>query len=567
MKPYLFLLCGMLITSPGPAQSRYDIVITEIMADPSPPTGLPNVEWIELKNTTASPINLSAWRMADLSGQSGPFPDFILQPDSSVIIGGAAAVSALGTFGNAIALTSFPSLANEGELIYLKSSTGMTMHAVNYSSTWYDNELKQDGGWSLEMIDPRNPCQGRENWKASRDLKGGTPGQTNSINGTNRDATPIHLKNVYPLHRSSLIITFDEPADSIRATVAGNYRIDGGLSIVQANVLAPYFDQVQLILNDSLQDNTIYTVSIFGVTDCSGNEITLSTFQTGWPSESMAGDIVINEILADPLPGGEDYVEIHNKSHHILDAASLYLANRAMNAVASITKLSTQPFLIFPGAYVVITENAGTLAHHYFVKNPEAVLIVPSLPSFPDKEGSIIVLNARGDIMDEVSYTNDWHFPLLSTTEGVSLERIDPAGSSQDKSNWHSAVATAGFGTPGYQNSHYKNQQGITGVLQIEPPVFSPDNDGWNDIMTLHYRLQEPGFVANVMVFDAVGRPVKVLVRNETISTTGYWNWNGLDDKGSALSPGSYIIVAELFNLAGKKQTFKKTVVLAKKII
>ena len=64
------------------AQNRYDVVIDEVMADPTPQTGLPNNEWIELKNTTTAAINLLNWRIGDASGQSGPLPNLILQPDA-----------------------------------------------------------------------------------------------------------------------------------------------------------------------------------------------------------------------------------------------------------------------------------------------------------------------------------------------------------------------------------------------------------------------------------------------------------------------------------------------------
>ena len=92
----LIILLPILIA----AQNRYDVVIDEIMADPTPQIGLPNNEWIELKNTTTVPINLQNWRIGDAGGQSGPMPNFTLQPDSFVIVCTGSAVAAYVSIRN-----------------------------------------------------------------------------------------------------------------------------------------------------------------------------------------------------------------------------------------------------------------------------------------------------------------------------------------------------------------------------------------------------------------------------------------------------------------------------------
>ena len=143
MKPLLLLSLFLLLTTVVSAQNRYDVVIAEIMADPSPQVGLPGNEWIELKNISSFPINLQNWRIGDSNGQSGPMLNFLLQPDSQVIVCTGSAVTAMSTFGNTISVTSFPSLDNDGEEIVLKSSDGKIIHVVNYSANWYQNELKK----------------------------------------------------------------------------------------------------------------------------------------------------------------------------------------------------------------------------------------------------------------------------------------------------------------------------------------------------------------------------------------------------------------------------------------
>ena len=92
--------------------NRYDIVIDELMADPTPQIGLPNNEWIELRNTSATAFNLLGWRIGDATGQSGTMPSYNLLPDSFVIVCTGGAVAAMSAFGPTISVTSFPSLNN-----------------------------------------------------------------------------------------------------------------------------------------------------------------------------------------------------------------------------------------------------------------------------------------------------------------------------------------------------------------------------------------------------------------------------------------------------------------------
>ena len=198
------------------------------------------------------------------------------------------------------------------------------------------------------------------------------------------------------------------------------------------------------------------------------------------------------------------------------------------------------------------------------VQNPDAVFVVSSLPSFPDDAGDVILLNFQGAVVDEVKYKDDWQFALLDNPDGVSLERIDPDGPSQDAGNWHSAASTARFGTPTYKNSQYKLLQSINATIEVTPKVFSPDNDGRDDIATVQYKTTEPGYIANITIYDANGRPVRNLVKNGTLGLQGSWVWDGLDDKRFKLPVGTYILFTEIFNLNGKKESFKNVVVLAR---
>lgn len=564
MKKHLHLFCCLLATIHLFGQNRYQVVISEIMADPSPVVGLPNNEWVELKNTGTSAVNLSGWRLGDLTGISGPMPQYMLAPGSYVIVCTGNAVTALSAFGATLAVTSFPSLDNETDQLFIRSANGTTMHAVNYQSKWYNNELKKEGGWTLEMIDPAQPCTGKENWNASINASGGTPGTVNSINGSLSTLPEPAISHSYTTGSNTVTIVFNQPVDSTSGATLTNYTLASN-NIMGARTMPPLFNQVQLTLAQPLTEATIYTVTVNGVSNCTGKVMAGQQVQTGLASAAITQDLVVNEILFHPRPNGYDYVELYNKSKKIIDLSKILLANRnAAGSIDNIKPVSNQPVYIFPGDYVVVTEDADNLALNYLVKAPSKVMVIPALPSYPNTGGTVVLVNEQGAVVDEVAYSNKWHFPLTDNDEGIALERIDPDQPAQSAQNWHSAASTAGFGTPTYRNSQYKSVETGRGVVTISPAVFSPDGDGFNDIASITYNLPQNGFVANITIFDATGRPVKNLVRNATTSTSGYWNWNGLNDKNNPLPIGTYIVLSEFFNLQGKKQVYKNTVVLAR---
>lgn len=548
--------------------NRYALIIDELLPDPLPSVGLPSFEFIELKNTSTSPIQLRGCKIGDGTGTAIINSSFVLQPDSFVIICSNSAITSFNQFGSVIGVSNFPSLNNDADIISLYAPGGNILHTVAYDISWYNNSIKQEGGWTLEMIDTGNPCSGISNWKASIDARGGTPGTINSVNDINKDDQPPALLRTYTTDSLTLVAVFDEPLDSNSAANADHYLLNNGIKVVFAIPEQPLFREVRLKLSSALIKENIYELTVRSLSDCAGNEIGLiNKTKAGLPVVADTMNIVINEILFNPVSDGFDYVEIYNRSKFIFDCRQLYIANRNnLGTISNIKQVCTSSLLLFPGDFLVLTESGRWLQQNYTVKNPSQVLELSELPSLPDDKGVIILLNHEGKIVDELQYNRQWHFPLLNNEEGVSLERIDYNQPTQLSSNWGSAASTLGFGTPSYQNSQYRADLQIKGDISAEPKIFSPDNDGFDDFVTIGYRLEEPGYVANISIYDASGRSVRSLVRNVTLSLTGSFRWDGLNDAQQKLPAGHYIIVTELFNLKGRVRRFKNVVVLGRRL-
>jgi hypothetical protein len=545
----------------------YDILITELMPDPSPVVGLPNLEYIELFNNTNNTINLQGWGISDSSGSITTFTSAVnLAPDSFIIVCANASVPSFSSFGQVIGLPSLPSLNNTGDIITIYNNQGQVSHSVFYLDTWYMDNIKKDGGWSLEMIDITNPCGEKSNWKASINTNGGTPGKKNSVAALLPDNIPPKIVNAYITTSTTIHVIFDEKMKSTSINLLANFSINNSIGIpIQALFSSNTLKEIDLTFSNSFVANIIYTLTVENVADCNDNAIaTDNQFNFGLPSLANMNDLLINEILFNPKTNCFDFVEIVNNSSKIIDLNQIKIAhNNTLGQLADAVLISSVPYLILPNQYVVITEDVENIKANYTTPIASFFIRNSNVPSFNDDEGTVILLNNGLVIIDSLNYSDKWHFDLLNDKEGVSLERISFNASTQDKNNWHSAASIIGYATPGYLNSQYKNLEESTIALTISPQVITPDNNGTDDYLSIQYKLEEPGYVGTFEIFDAKGRKVVVIASNETLQQEGILKWDGTSDNEQKLMAGIYIFYGSFYNTSsGKKEIFKRDFVI-----
>ena len=551
------------------AIAPYDIIINEIYPDPTPSLGLPEAEYIELYNRSEKVISLEGMLLS--SGETVPpvLPAVLLLPGSYVVVYKDLPGISFGNLGDTIALESFVTLSNESDEIFLSTAAGEIIDIVRYDLSWYGSTSKQDGGWSLERISPARPCDGAQNWIASENGSGGTPGQPNSVLSNDTDTGGPRPYTVFPVATDTVLLRFNEALSAATAVLSSNYSLDPfvGISYVVFDQGTPDF--VKIVLATPLQPNTTYTLTVNNaLEDCLGNPVAgVFSLRLALPEPIAAGDLLINEVLFDPATGGSRFIELFNHSGKVVNTGDLN--------IASIDELSLQvspvqtDFLLFPGEYIAFTENPADILSRYNTPFPENVLD-NDLPTLASDTGNITIYTKYLPdpvTVDVFDYSDNLHNPLLSDKEGVSLERLSAIIDTQSPGNWHSAAANVGYATPAYENSQALGDSLLQDdFLTLLPDIFSPDEDGFDDVLAIHYSLDKPGYLAQVRVFDSRGRLIKILSNNELLSTEGLLQWKGDTDNNEKAAVGIYILLADLTHPDGDIKMTKKTCVLATRL-
>jgi len=195
---------------------------------------------------------------------------------------------------------------------------------------------------------------------------------------------------------------------------------------------------------------------------------------------------------------------------------------------------------------------------------PNQILEISDMPAYSNESGIVVLATAAGATLDMLEYNVDMQDPILESVDGVSLERIDYDRPAADSTNWHSAASTVNYGTPGYKNSQYSKYEGGSNIT-VSPESFSPDNDGYNDVLNIAWQFDHTGIICNMKIFDSNGRFIKNIMQNAPIGPEGVISWDGKDENGETAPIGIYVIFADIFASDGYTDKIKTVFVLAGK--
>ena len=122
-----------------------------------------------------------------------------------------------------------------------------------------------------------------------------------------------------------------------------------------------------LMIDNPLQKGLQYQLALPELRDCSGRPFHTDPLTILIPEKITPGDLVINEILFDPYPGGEDFVELYNRSAKALLLSDINIGNSSNSQVVSIS----HPYLILPGTYITLSPDPINLLKTTRLSRPD----------------------------------------------------------------------------------------------------------------------------------------------------------------------------------------------------
>ncbi|MCS7162229.1 MAG: lamin tail domain-containing protein [Bacteroidia bacterium] len=547
---------------PVPA-APYEVIFSEIMADPDPPVSLPPYEYLEIYNRSAHFIDLSGWRLRVGSVERN-LPSYLLAPRTYLTLTSPEGALALSAYGPVLGISGFPLLSNRGAALRLLDAQGNVIESLVYSDRWYGESSKKEGGWSLERVRLDWLCGMAANWQPSQAAQGGTPSQPNSV-ATFLPPPPVQIQQIH-YEPPEIVVRFSERVDTISLSQVENYHWTPELPLLAAIPLEAG-EGVCLLPMHNPVENTRYLLRLTGLRTCAGAPLDTLSISLVIPAGVQKGDIILNEILPEPHTGGSRYVELYNISSKVLDLRDLLLARGEVPV--SLQEVATVPVLLAPGAYVCLTPDTLDVQQRYLPPPSARFHQVRRLPAYDYQRDTVWLLRkADSLVLDRVPYAASYHFPELRSRKGIALERLSPTRPSDSPENWFSAASTHRFGTPGYPNSQREGSPTANEPVRLEPRTISPDGDGYEDLLWVYVQANQPNTRADIAIYTLSGYRVRWIAQGALLASgENAFRWEGMDENGRRLPAGIYLVVVSLTEpTRGESRTYRLPCGIAEKI-
>jgi hypothetical protein len=507
------------VWSPLPATATFNIAryanalrITELMYHPATQATAgdeDNYEFVELKNTGGTPLNLSGFHFEGLTYVFPP--GTILGPNSFYVLARSRVAFSNRYPGITVDGIYSGKLDDSGEKIRLRNSDGNTIISVEYEDDppW---PLAPDGlGYSLVLAEPFGTPDAPETWRASSQVHG-SPGADDPAPGYGRgvvvnevlthsdppfeDAIELHNTGTNAVDIGGWYLS----DDFVRTNAAGGYSLRKYR--IPANTVIPaggfkVFYERDFRINNALSPfaltefgETIYLSGVtaagalngyvvgatFGASDPgvsfgrystsqgvdfvplgrttfgSDAPATLDDFRSGNGGANAAprvGPVVINEIMYNPTAGGSEFIELLSITNASVDLSGWTIAGANFSFPTG-TVLSSR------GLVLLLKTNATSIAAFR-----SAWTVPPEVPIFAhdfvlENEGEALRLEKPNPEplmpaieMERVRYNDKSPWPTEADGEGPSLERFAAAQYGNDPINWRTVAAG---GSPGRLN-------------------------------------------------------------------------------------------------------------------
>jgi len=448
----------------GPSSRKTPLVFSKIMWKPALRTDGRNLEYLELYNSNPWFQDISGYQI-NCADMNYTFPPNTQIPGGAYLVVAAAPADIQSVYGITNVTGPYTGSLKHSETLELLDEQGAVLLTVPYSDVYPWPVATGGTGHSLVLANPSYGEGDPRAWDIS-DVTDGSPGQMDGF-------TPNPLRNVVineilPHSENPAVPQFIELYNHSTNSVdvsgciltddptTNKFVIPFGTVIGPAGFVAFTQPQFGFTLNGA--GETIYFIKPDGsrVLDAvqfgaQANGVSYGrwpdgandfyAFTTNTPgtnnSTIVIGDIVINELMYDPISGNDDdqYIELYNKGTNTINLAGWQFTSGVTFTFPNIG--------IGPNGYLVVAKNMTNLFGKY--PNLSSVNTVGNYTGKLSHNGELVTLSMPQTLYtntailveeDQVTYGVGGRWGEWSSGGGSSLELIDPRANHRLPSNW-----------------------------------------------------------------------------------------------------------------------------------